>query len=253
MFTILLPILAQLSTSAIPQSVPDARLAECIRQARTDPATAIVTADDWLRGLKGPERAYPLECFGIVYTRQMQWEDAQLAFLAARDALLPEDRIRRARLGAMAANAALADDDADTALATLDLALADARQARESKAAGDMEIDRARALVALGRPAEAEQALERARRDSANNSDAWLLSATLARRQGKLKDAQFDIETAAALRPVDLEIGLEAGIIAVLSGREDSARKSWQSVIKAAPDSAAAKTAQSYIDQLDKP
>lgn len=250
MLSIVLPLLA---AGAVPESQPEARLADCIRQARTDLASAIVTADEWLKDLKGVERVGPLECFGIIYTRQMQWEDAEQSFLEARDALLPEERNRRARLGAMAGNAALADDRPGAALAALDQAVADARQAGEANAAGDIEVDRARALVALERPADAEKALEAARRDSSGNADAWLLSATLARRLDKLKDAQFYIETAAALRPVDVEIGLEAGLIAVLAGRDDAARKSWQSVVKAAPDSAAAKTAQSYIEQLDKP
>ena len=253
MLTILFPLLADISAAATLQSLPEARLADCIKQARTDMTTAIVTADDWLEGLKGAEQAYPLECMGIIYTRQMLWEEAEHAFAQARDALLPEDRKRRARLGAMAANAALADDRPGSAIVSLDLAAADAREAGETKAAGDIEVDRARALVALERPLDAEKALELARRDSSDNADAWLLSATLARRLDKLKDAQFYIETAAALRPVDVEIGLEAGLIAALAGRDDAARKSWQSVIKAAPDSAAAKTAQSYIDQLDTP
>ena len=43
--------------------------------------------------------------------------------------------------------------------------------------------------------------------------------------------------------PRDPQVGLEAGVIAVLSGRDDAARKSWQSVIAAAPDSDEAKTA----------
>ena len=44
-------------------------------------------------------------------------------------------------------------------------------------------------------------------------------------------------------REPDAQIGLEAGVIAVLSGRDDAARRSWQSVLTAAPGSDAAKTA----------
>ena len=39
-------------------------------------------------------------------------------------------------------------------------------------------------------------------------------------------------------------------MIAVLAGHDEAARKSWQSVIVAAPGSAAATTAQGYIAQL---
>jgi tetratricopeptide (TPR) repeat protein len=249
----LLPLLANVAAASPPQSVPEAQLATCIDQARSDLATAVVTADDWLENLKGPERAYPLQCFGIIYTRQMRWEEAEQSFLQARDATLPTELRGRAKLGAMAGNAAMADEREEDALVALDQAAADARAGDDKQAAGDIEIDRARALVALGRPAEAEKALASARLESPQNSDAWLLSATLARRLDKLAQAQSFIETAAALRPVDLEIGLEAGLIAALAGRNDAARKSWQSVIDAAPDSEIAQTARTYIDQLDKP
>jgi Flp pilus assembly protein TadD len=44
---------------------------------------------------------------------------------------------------------------------------------------------------------------------------------------GHLADAQTQIQTAARLTPLDPEVGLEAGVIAMLSGHEDAARKSW--------------------------
>ena len=63
----------------------------------------------------------------------------------------------------------------------------------------------------------------------------------------------MEFEKAAELRPIDLEIGLEAGVIAMLSGHEDAARKSWKSVVDADPASPEGQTAQSYLAQLDKP
>ena len=250
MLSILLPLLAQLAPAPHNETVAEARLKVCIDQSRSDVTTAIATADDWLQGLKGSETSYPLQCLGIAYTRLMRWDAAEETFVSARDALLPEEKPRRARLGGMAANAALADGSPGAALALLDQARADATGAGDLALAGELEIDRARALVALDRTGEAEAALNTARRDAAQDPDAWLLSATLARRLGKLSDAQFLIETAARLNPVDPEVGLEAGVIAVLSGRDEAARKSWQSVIAAAPGSAPAALAKSYIDQL---
>ena len=82
---------------------------------------------------------------------------------------------------------------------------------------------------------------------------AWLLSATLSRRMGKLTEARAQIATAAQLNPKDPEIGLEAGLIEVLSGHDEAARKSWQSVLAMAPDSQAATTARGYIAQLGAP
>jgi hypothetical protein len=39
-------------------------------------------------------------------------------------------------------------------------------------------------------------------------------------------------------------------VIAVLAGRDDAARRSWQSVLTAAPDSSEAATAKVYLAQL---
>ena len=52
------------------------------------------------------------------------------------------------------------------------------------------------------------------------------------------------------LAPMDGEIGLEAGVIAILGNREEAARQSWQSVIDIQPDSLAAQTAKNYLAQL---
>jgi Flp pilus assembly protein TadD len=95
--------------------------------------------------------------------------------------------------------------------------------------------------------------LAEARQANPKNPDAWLLSATLSRRQGKLAEAQAQIEQAGSLEPRDPAIGLEAGVIAVLSGRDAAARKSWESVVAAVPESDAARTATGYLAQLATP
>ena len=76
------------------------------------------------------------------------------------------------------------------------------------------------------------------------------VSKTLLRRLGQLEPAQAAIETAARLAPTSPDIGLEAGVIAVLGGRDEAARQSWQSVIDLQPESLAAGTAKSYLEQL---
>jgi tetratricopeptide (TPR) repeat protein len=150
----------------------------------------------------------------------------------------------------MAGNAALADERYDAALADLALAAADAAAAGETVVGGEVEIDRSRALVALGRMDEAGEALAKARSDAPQDVDTWLLSATLARRLDDLAKAQAYIETAAGLDPRNPAVGLEAGLIAVLSGDDDAARKSWQSVVDISPDSPEAETAKTYLAQL---
>jgi tetratricopeptide (TPR) repeat protein len=155
---------------------------------------------------------------------------------------------RAARFWAQAGNAALAADTPDAALAALDKALA--AQTLESAERADSEVDRARALVALNRPADAEAALTTARKLSPENGTAWLLSATLARRMNKLSDALSYIQTTAALLPRDAAVALEAGNIAIAAGDEAAARKQWEQSIAIAPNSRQAATAKAQLAAL---
>ena len=242
---------APAAAAAKPQS---AQLQNCLKLATDNPSDAMDEADGWLAAAKSmSDRAGAKQCKALALTRQENWGEAAALFLAARDDTAATEPGERSRLGALAGNALLLTGNTTAGLDALDHAHGDAHAASDGKLNGVIQIDRARALVALGRTAEASSALEEARYELPDNHQAWLLSATLARRQGKLAEAQRQIERAAALMPVDPEIGLEAGVIAVLAGRDQSARLSWQSVIKAAPGSLAAKTAQAYLDQLGPP
>lgn len=226
------------------------QLRGCLDSVRSDPQAAVATATAWAAKAEGAEKSAASYCLGQAFGGVERWTDAEAAFLVARDTAPVTDSAQRARLGAMAGNAALAAGAPDRALAALDRARDNAAAASDTALAADIATDRARALVALKRNAEAETALAEARSAAPANPQAWLLSATLSRRTGKLAQAQAQIQKAAELLPVDPEIGLEAGLIAVLSGRDEAARKSWQSVIAAAPDSDAAATARGYIAQL---
>ncbi|MGN6500562.1 MAG: tetratricopeptide repeat protein [Tsuneonella sp.] len=220
----------------------------CVSALRGDPAAAIDFAEARLAAASGLELAQLQQCRGMALSATGDFAEAADAFVAAREAAPANEATYRARLGAMAGNAALAAGNAEAALAELDAAIADAGP--DGGLAGEMALDRGRALVALGRNAEAAKALEAARLAAPGDPQAWLLSATLSRRMGDLAAAQSQIEKAAELDPRDRSIGLEAGVIAVLSGRDDAARKSWQSVIDAKPDSEEAATARGYIAQL---
>ncbi|MEO6718456.1 MAG: hypothetical protein ABIM50_14575 [Novosphingobium sp.] len=226
------------------------RLDYCLDGATNTPVDAIDDAENWRDAVQGSAKAEPDLCLGSAHARLEHWDEAEAAFLAGRDSSAETGRQLRAKLGAMAGNAALAQGAWERALAPLDMALSDAKVAGDLRLTGEVQIDRARALVALKREAEASQALVEARTSAADNSFAWLLSATLSRRQGKLAAAQAQIATAAQLAPRDPEIGLEAGVIAMLAGNEAAARKSWQSAIDTAPASEAAATAKGYLAQL---
>jgi tetratricopeptide (TPR) repeat protein len=236
--------------TAAPGSAEQARLGQCLDQARTDPATAITTAGLWLIEARGAGKALPQQCLGQAYVSVLRWDAARDAFLAARDSALTDDHAVRARLGAMAGNAALAGNDLPAALADLDKAVADAGLAGDKPLAGSIAADKARALVALGRNDEAAATLLQARADAPQNADVWLLSATLSRRMSDLEAAQTQIETAAGLDPRDPAIGLEAGVIAALAGHDEAARKSWDAVVALAPDSPEAKSARAYLAEI---
>ncbi len=240
---------AKRADSDVP-AAPPSRFELCSQAVREDPLAAIAAAEEWLKVSKGATTAEPNHCQGIAYTALNRPVEAEVAFAAARDALPGNELRRRANYGALAASAMLLQDDPARADAAYAAALAEAKAAADATLAGDIAIDRSIAQVSLGRGAEAEAGLAEGRAASPANPLGWFLSATLARRQGKLPDAQRFIERAADLSPRNPGVGLEAGLIAVLSGRDEAARKSWLSVIAVAPGTSWAEAAQGYLDQL---
>jgi tetratricopeptide (TPR) repeat protein len=226
------------------------RLGECMTEARADPAAGLKTAQGWQAAASGAARAEAALCLATSLSLLDRTSEAEAAYLAARDLTPPGDLRQRALLAAMAGEEALKAGAFERAEAAFGNAHAEAKGAAMVALAGEIAAHRSRALVGLGQLDAAAALLAEARRDRADYPLAWLLSATLARRQGKLAEAQMQIETAARLDPADPAIGVEAGVIAMLGGRETAARRSWQSAITAAPGSAAAKAAQSYLDQL---
>jgi tetratricopeptide (TPR) repeat protein len=233
-------------------TVEDDRLLACMTEARSDPALAITTASQWLEGLSGPATSAPQQCLGFAYMGVLRWQAAEQAFTAARDALRADDRGERARIGTMAGNAALGDQRPADALRLFEVAQADATAVGNGELAGSISADRARAFVAMGQELDGAQALAQARELATQDPAVWLLSATLARRMDDLASARGWIAIAAALDPANPAIGLEAGVISVLSGGDDAARQSWQSVVDLAPRSPEADVARTYLAQLDE-
>jgi tetratricopeptide (TPR) repeat protein len=224
-------------------------LDSCFDQLAQDPARAHTMAQIRRAETGGTDRVLANHCLGLAASVLGLWDDARAAFAAAR-AETPEDEPRtRARFAALAGNAALASGDAAGAEGLLALAERDARAAGAGVLEALAAMDRARALVMLGRTQDALAALEAATALAPERSEGWLLMATLQRRMERLDAGQIAIERAAALAPGNAEIGLEAGVIAVLAGRDAAARASWESVIALGPGPAA-DTAQEYLAQL---
>lgn len=224
--------------------------AGCMSAVEANPEKSAELARNALEDAIGRERVRAGLCLGVALTALDRWDEARGAFANARDAADSSDHASRARLGAMAGNAALAAGQPGQALSLLAPAATEAKIVGDADLTTSIALDRARALVAVKQPDEAANALAEARAAQPDNAQAWLLSATLSRRQDKLALAQTQIEKAASLAPQDPEIGLEAGVIAMLSDNDVAARRSWESVVATAPASDAAATARQYISQL---
>lgn len=225
-------------------------LGECLGLLSEDPARAHTLAQVQRNETSGAPRVLANHCLGLAATELGLWDDAITAFGAARDETPADETRVRARFGTMAGNAALASGDPQSAVPILLRAKEDAQIAASAPLEALAATDLARALVGLNQPDAALVELGAATRLQPDNSESWLLTATLLRRLDRLDEAQTAIERAGELAPTDVQVGLEAGVIAVLSGREDAARTSWQSVIDIQPDSLAAQTAQDYLAQL---
>ena len=244
---------AETSPVAAPMTTEEARLAACMNLLRDDVPSAIAEASRWASEEPGAGRALPLQCLGTAYMWMGRHAAAAEAFGEARDITPAEQRPARARYGAMAAIALEADGDMAGAVEAATAAEADAIATGDTVLAAAIARDAASPLVQLGRAEEADAALARARGNNPQDPLTWLISARFSRSQERLAEAQGFIQTAAALSPRDPEVGLEAGIIAALAGRDGAARLSFASVIQVAPGSPLAERAQAYIDQLPAP
>ncbi|MEW4449486.1 hypothetical protein [Qipengyuania sp. JC766] len=200
---------------------------------------------------RGLEKAASLQCLGIAQADLSQWNSAADSFAEAAQLASEFDEGRwRAVIGAQRGHALLSADRSAEALSAFESAAALAAIEGDQDLAGQILSDKARAEVAAGDIGAAASTLAGARETAANAASVWLLSATLARRTDDLAQAQAFIERAAELDRTDPEIALEAGVIAALQGRDDAARRSFDSAVALAPDSETAASARAYLAQL---
>lgn len=226
------------------------RLTACIAKAARDPKAALADARSWVsEGRDAGQNVRANQCLGLILSNASDFDGALAAFAQGVAGVPKEQEVAAVPLMAMAGNAALAGGKPEDALSWFDRALA-VKGYADTAALGAVQADRSRALVALGRLAEAGGALDEVHRLAPEDAEGWLLSATLARRNDDLPRAQRDIEIAAKYAPRDPRVGLEAGVIAILGGREQAARKSWESVLATDADGEAGKVAKSYLEQL---
>jgi len=228
-------------------------LRRCLAMAASKPETALDFANSWRLSVEDDlELAQSAQCLGLALVRLERFDEARQIFEVASAEAPGELPAYRARLAGMAGNAALAENKPGSAEPLFASALAEATRTGDALLIAGFQIDRARALVAAGRPEDAVTALAAARETNPADPKAWLLSATLSRRLERLDEAQKQIEQAATLDQRDPAIGLEAGVIAALTGREEDARRSFESVLIVAPNSDEANQATAYLEQLNQ-
>ena len=220
----------------------EGRSLDCIALARGNPGRAIEVANAWrVEGGGIHARA----CLGLAYVVLERWAPAATVYeQAARDAEAASDA-RRADLWVQAGNAWIAAGEPTKAVLALDAALRSPGVAGELR--GEIHLDRARALVALGNDSGAREDIDRALALVAADPFAWYLSAALARRANDLVRARTDIARAIQLAPGDPDIMLLAGTIAGLSGDMAQAERLYRQVAEQAPQSEAGRAAQASL------
>ncbi len=229
----------------ISQDSEPPRFAECMDLATGDPAAGQANAVKW-RGESGGMLAR--QCLGVAYANQKRWDSAAAAFEdAAHEAELAKSA-KVADYWVQAGNAWLAAGNPARARSAFDAALATA--SLTGLALGEAHLDRARALVAAGDNEGARSDIDKALANAPADPLAWLLSATLARREADLKRAASDIAEALRRSGDDPMVQFEAGNIAAASGNEADARTHWARVIELAPGTPIAESARKALEQF---
>ena len=242
----MIPILFLAVTLADLPGGDAARFDACTKLIKSSPAEALLQAQAWgMRSTDIPAQ----HCLGLAFVASERWEPAALVFeTAAREAERRRDG-RAATMWTQAGNAALAADDPSRARDFIDKALAMPNVPDQLK--GEAWIDRGRADVALRDLPTARYDLDKAVKLVPADPFAWLLSATLARRQNDLVRAQSEIETAMKLAPEDAAVAVEAGNIAALAGKREAAKVAWAHAVEVAPDTPEGQAAAAALAQND--
>jgi tetratricopeptide (TPR) repeat protein len=151
----------------------------------------------------------------------------------------------RASLLGQAGNAWLLADQPQSAEAAFSAAL------RFSAQDSDLWIDRARARAVLQDWANAEADLNTAIGLDKSKPEVFVLRASARHAQGNIAGYKSDIDAALAVDPTYPDALVERGALKVQSGDAAGARADWLQVLLRAPDSPAADTVRSQIEQLE--
>lgn len=221
------------------------RLLNCMRLADSDPDAAIAEGARWALTDGGIEAEL---CLGVGYENKADWDAAERAYLRAHDLAEAVDDTRGTGILANAGRVALRQGDAAAAKARFDTVLADPDLGTDVR--GNILLERAQAHVVLEDGDAAQADLIAAQALLPNDNAVWLLSATLARRQGDLDAAGDFIDRALELDQNDAATLLEAGNIAIGLNAYDIAEQAWTRAAAADPDGVPGQAATRNLERL---
>lgn len=245
----MIPFLLMLATPAaiVPATEAD-RLRACLTLAQTDAAKAVTDATAWAAAGGGIAARH---CLGTAETARENFAPAAKAYEEAAQLADAQHWANAATYWTAAGNAALAAGEAGRARDLLGKALA--HDDLTGPYRGETLLDRGRAAVQAGDPVAARTDIDEALKLVEKDPMAWLLSATLARRQGDGDRAEKDIQQAVLLAPDAAPVAYEAGNVAAMLGAVEAARVAWTRAVAADPGSDAGRAAQTALARLDRP
>jgi Flp pilus assembly protein TadD len=205
----------------------------CLGLLRTDPGEALLYADGW-EASGGGEGARHCAALSLLAMGETERGAERLEDLARRSGA---DAATRAAVFAEAGSAWTLAGDPDRAFAAVTMALT---LAPDDPA---LALDRALALGAMGRYAEALVDLDRVVALDPSRAEGWMLRGAAKRQLGRADDAERDVARALALAPDNAEALLERGALRRTRGDVKGARADWERAARLAQDPATAELA----------
>ena len=210
----------------------------CFGLLRVDPDGAQFFADGW-EAAGGGDGARHCAALALLALGETERGAERLEDLARRS---DADPAARAAVFAEAGNAWMLAGDADRAFAAATMALT---LAPDDPA---LVLDRAAALGAMERYAEALEDLDRAVALDPSRADAWVLRGAAKRQLGRAAEAERDVARALSLAPDNAEALLERGALRRARGDVRGARADWERAARLAPASEAAELARRNLE-----
>lgn len=224
-------------------SLDSKRYDGCVRAIDADAKQVELFAIEW-QALGGglPAR----HCLALAQLRQGNNAAAASTLAKAAQAAETAKSPMAADLWNQAGNAAMLATDMRGAVAHFSSGILAAGEFAPQRTA-NLLVDRARARTELAETAAARADLDQALKLYEKDATAWLLSATLARRQSDLPRAKADIARAAGIDGSSADVLFEQGNIAGVGGDTAAARSYWERAEKAGPGTEAARLARQAL------